>query len=88
MYMYIMLGQNYHNLNVSSMPKSTTCELSVESLSKNFLSANNWVGTCPPRQIRLTPVPSSVEIFIPKQGRCYLIRTEHGTNLVPGGRPG
>ena len=40
MYMYIISGQNYYNLNVSFMPKSTPCELSFD---KHFLSDHNRI---------------------------------------------
>ena len=55
------LGQNYHNFNVSSMPKSTPYELSVESLSEKFPSDHNQIVTCRPRKIQSSPIPSLAE---------------------------
>ena len=54
MYMYIISGQYFHNFTVSSMPKSTPCEL---SFAKHLLSAHNRVRTSHPRRSRSTPVP-------------------------------
>ena len=87
--MYIIPGQNYHNFNVSSMPKSTSHELSVETLFEHFLSAHNGIGICRPRQSRSTTVLLLLEErFIPRKGICYMIQAEHRTHFDPGGRPG
>ena len=88
MYMYVTSGQNYHNFNVSSMPKSTPCELSSESLSEHFLGAHNQIVTCRPRQSQSTPALLLELILMPNQGRCSMIRAYHGTDLAPGGRAG
>ena len=84
MHMYIISGQNSHHFNVSSMPKSTPCELSV---AEHFLSAHNWIGTCRPRQSRLTTIPSLAGSFMRNKSICYLVWGEQGTNLDPGGIP-
>ena len=88
MYMYITSGQNFHKFNVSSMLKSTPCELPVESLSGHFSRAQNRIGTCRPSQSLYTPVPLSEGRFMPKQVICYLIRADCRTHLALGGRPG
>ena len=51
-FMYIFSEHNFHNFNVSSMPKSTHCELSIGSLSEHSLSARNRIETCRLRQRR------------------------------------
>ena len=85
MYMYIISGQNSHNSNESSIPKSTPCELSV---TEHFSIAHNRIGICRPRQTGSTHVLSLSESFIPKQVSCSLVRVYHGTHLVLGGIPG
>ena len=88
MYMYIILGHNSSKFNVSSMPKSNLCDLSIESLSEHFSSSHNWIGTFCPRKNWSTPVLLAAGNFMPKKGRCSLIRAEHGTYLEMGGLPG